>query len=187
MSERWVSVSEAARLEAEAGRAVNKSSISRFLDRNSDVLVKRDDRGRVVSVEYGSLARARGASLSVVDSHAGREAQDARPSKVGGIQPRNRKRELEEEKLELDLAERKGEVVDLAAVLMAVETAGLTFSQGLERRRRTLAQALEGIDDARERELIIKRSDRELMTALSKALETAAKGQMAEPADAEAA
>lgn len=187
MSERWVSVSEAARLEAEAGRPVNKSSISRFLDRNSDVLVKRDDRGRVVSVEYGSLAQARGASLSVVDSHSSRAEPEPKPSRAGGLAPRNRKRELEEEKLELDLAERKGEVVDLQAVLMAVETAGLTFSQGLERRRRTLAQALEGVEDARERELIIKRSDRELMAALSKALETAAKGQAAEPADAEAA
>ena len=50
----WVSVSDAARMEASAGRAVNKSSISRFLDRNPDVPVRRDDQGRVKLVEYGA-------------------------------------------------------------------------------------------------------------------------------------
>lgn len=180
MSERWVSVSEAARLEGEAGRPVNKSSISRFLDRNGDVLVRRDERGRVASVEYGSLARARGGSLSVIDSHAAR-APEPKASKGGGLHPRNRKRELEEEKLELDLAERKGEVVDRQAVLMAVETAGLTFTQGLDRRRRRLAQQLEGVTDLREREIIIKQSDRELLTALASALAGAAEGVTADP------
>lgn len=180
----WVTQSEAARRETAAGRAVTQSSISRFLEANPDVPVERGPNGRVRRVDYQALVAARMGSLSVLDKLAERQAaaplleQPARPAA-----PSNRKRELEEEKLELDLAERKGEVVDRAAVLMAVESAGLAFVQALERRRRGLAQQLEGVTDVRAIELALKAADRVLLEDLSKALAGAAEGLTAAPAE----
>lgn len=167
---RWVSVSDAARLEAEAGRAVNKSSISRFLDRNPDVPVRRDNAGRVREVEYGALANARASSLSVQDSRAlaPTSAPVAVPSSAA--QGGSRKRALEEEKLELDLAERKGELLSRMAVAMAWETAGVAFVQALERRRRKLVSEIAGMSDLRAAEIAMKTADRKLLEQLAKEL-----------------
>jgi len=150
---RWVSVSEAAALETQAGRPINKSSISRFIARNEDLPVKRDGQGRVKEVDYDALIKARGESLSVLDS---REAAPAG----------SRKRQLEEEKLELDLADRKRELLSKAAVTMAVEAMGVAFTQALERRRRTLATEIAGLGDVRQAELALKTADRKLLNNL---------------------
>ncbi|HZV84021.1 MAG TPA: hypothetical protein VFF48_03455 [Brevundimonas sp.] len=175
---RWVTVSEAARLEGLDGRSVNKSSISRFIDRNADVPVRRDTRGRVQEVDYDALAEARRGSLAVADSRpAG--LPFAHPPQAAAA-PASRKRALEEEKLELDLAERKAEVLSRAATVMAVETAGLAFVQSLERRRRGLANKLEG-RTAREIELELKAADRALLEGLAKDLAGAAAGVTIEP------
>ncbi len=169
--ENWVSVSDAARLEGKAGRSVNKSSISRFLDRNPDVPVRRDEQGRVKQVEYGALATARASSLSVQDSRSFSE-----PGPVAALQPPapaaggSRKRDLEVEKLELDLAERKGDLVDRAAVAMAWEAAGVTFVQALERRRRNLVSEIAGMTDLRAAELAMKAADRRMLDQLVKDL-----------------
>jgi|GEM_PF-772132 len=168
--QQWVSVSEAARLEGSAGRPVNKSSISRFIDRNPDVPVKRDARGRVEEVEYLALSEARTSSLSVQDSRA--LTAPAAPATVTPIAAPagSRKRALEEEKLELDLAERKGELLDRAAVTMAWEAVGVVFTQGLERRRRKIATELVGLTDIRQAELALKAADRQLLEQLVKDL-----------------
>lgn len=174
---RWVTVSEAARLEGLDGRSVNKSSISRFIDRNADVPVRRDARGRVQEVDYDALAEARRGSLAVADS---RPASLPFAQPPAAAAPASRKRALEEEKLELDLAERKAEVLSRAATVMAVETAGLAFVQSLERRRRGLANKLEG-RTAREIELELKAADRALLEGLAKDLAGAAAGVTIEP------
>ena len=178
MTQRWVTVSEAARLEGLDGRAVNKSSISRFIDRNADVPVRRDARGRVQEVDYDALAEARRGSLAVADSRPA--GLPFAPSPQAPAAPASRKRALEEEKLELDLAERKAEVLSRAATVMAVETAGLAFVQSLERRRRGLANKLEG-RPAREIELELKAADRALLEGLAKDLAGAAAGVTMEP------
>lgn len=180
---RWVSVSEAARLEGEAGRAVNKSSISRFIDRNPDVPVRRDARNRVTEVDYEALAIARASSLSVQDS---RQA----PASVAAVAPAapvigSRKRDLEVEKLELDLAERKGELLSRAAHAMAIDAIGVAFLQGLERRRRTLATQLVGISDQRPMELALKVADTALLNDLVGKLQKLA-GDMVEAEQAAA-
>ena len=161
-SRRWVSVSEAAALEAKAGRPINKSSISRFIARNEDLPVKRDAQGRVKEVDYDALIRARGESLSVQDSRQVVEAPLAAPAGPAG----SRKRALEEEKLELDLAERKGELLSKAAVTMAIEAMGVAFTQALERRRRTLATELAGMNDVRQAEHVLKQADQKLLNNL---------------------
>lgn len=163
-SERWVGVTEAARLEAEAGRPVNKSSISRFLVRNEDVPRRLDAAGRVVEVEYGALARARASSLSVQDSHAIAPPAPARGAPVTA--PPSRKRELEERKLELDLAEREGDVLDRKSVTMALEAIAVTMTQALERRRRKLATDMVALGDVRAGELALKAADTALLTGL---------------------
>lgn len=161
-SRRWVSVSEAAALEAKAGRPINKSSISRFIARNEDLPVRRDPQGRVKEVDYDALIRARGESLSVQDSRQVAEAPSAAPAGPAG----SRKRALEEEKLELDLAERKGELLSKAAVTMAVEAMGVAFTQALERRRRTLATEVAGMSDVRQAEHVLKQADQKLLNNL---------------------
>lgn len=180
---RWVSVSEAARLEGEAGRAVNKSSISRFIDRNPDVPVRRDARNRVTEVDYNALAVARAQSLSVQDS---RPAPAALPTPTPAAPVvGSRKRDLEVEKLELDLAERKGELLSRAATSMAIDAIGVAFLQGLERRRRTLATQLVGISEQRPMELALKAADTALLNDLVGKLQKLA-GDIVEPEQAAA-
>lgn len=180
---RWVSVSEAARLEGEAGRAVNKSSISRFIDRNPDVPVRRDARNRVTEVDYEALAVARAQSLSVQDSRPAFTAAPAPPPAAPVVG--SRKRDLEVEKLELDLAERKGELLSRAATSMAIDAIGVAFLQGLERRRRTLATQLVGISDQRPMELALKAADTALLNDLVGKLQKLA-GDIVEPEQAAA-
>lgn len=168
---RWVSVSDAAALEAKAGRPINKSSISRFIARNEDLPVRRDAQGRVKEVDYDALVRARGESLSVQDS---REAPEA--PKLQAVPAGSRKRALEEEKLELDLAERKGELLSKVAVTTAVEAMGVAFTQALERRRRGLATEISGIGDVRQAELVLKQADQKLLGNLVKELTRLATG-----------
>lgn len=180
---RWVSVSEAARLEGEAGRAVNKSSISRFIDRNPDVPVRRDARNRVTEVDYEALAVARAQSLSVQDSRPAFPAAPA-PTPAAPVVG-SRKRDLEVEKLELDLAERKGELLSRAATSMAIDAIGVAFLQGLERRRRTLATQLVGISEQRPMELALKAADTALLNDLIGKLQKLA-GDIVEPEQAAA-
>lgn len=180
---RWVSVSEAARLEGEAGRAVNKSSISRFIDRNPDVPVRRDARNRVTEVDYEALAVARAQSLSVQDSRPAFNAAPA-PTPAAPVVG-SRKRDLEVEKLELDLAERKGELLSRAATSMAIDAIGVAFLQGLERRRRTLATQLVGISEQRPMELALKAADTALLNDLIGKLQKLA-GDIVEPEQAAA-
>lgn len=170
---RWVSVSEAAALETQAGRSVNKSSISRFIARNDDLPVKRDAQGRVKEVDYDALVAARSESLSVQDS------REVFPAPVPAAAPApagSRKRALEEEKLELDLAERKGEVLARASVTMAIEAMGVAFTQALERRRRNLATEIAGIVDVRAAEATLKTADRKLLENLVTELTKLAQG-----------
>lgn len=180
---RWVSVSEAARLEGEAGRAVNKSSISRFIDRNPDVPVRRDARNRVTEVDYNALAVARAQSLSVQDSRPALAASPT-PTPAAPVVG-SRKRDLEVEKLELDLAERKGELLSRAATSMAIDAIGVAFLQGLERRRRTLATQLVGISEQRPMELALKAADTALLNDLVGKLQKLA-GDIVEPEQAAA-
>ena len=180
---RWVSVSEAARLEGEAGRSVNKSSISRFIDRNPDVPVRRDARNRVTEVDYEALAVARAQSLSVQDSRPA-VAAPSTPTPAAPVVG-SRKRDLEVEKLELDLAERKGELLSRAATSMAIDAIGVAFLQGLERRRRTLATQLVGISDQRPMELALKAADTALLNDLVGKLQKLA-GDIVEPEQAAA-
>lgn len=169
--ERWVSQSEAARL-----LGVAQSSISRFIAANSDVPVKRNDRGRVETVEFNALRAARGESISVQDKAAEREAVQQPPAPgVRGVVEATR-RNVRDELAELDLAERKGEVLPRASVQSAIETAGLNFVQGLERRRQALATKLTGMTDRRAVELELKAADRQLMEALVRDLTRAAAG-----------
>lgn len=180
---RWVSVSEAARLEGEAGRSVNKSSISRFIDRNPDVPVRRDARNRVTEVDYEALAVARAQSLSVQDSRPA-VAAPSTPTPAAPVVG-SRKRDLEVEKLELDLAERKGELLSRAATSMAIDAIGVAFLQGLERRRRTLATQLVGISEQRPMELALKAADTALLNDLVGKLQKLA-GDIVEPEQAAA-
>jgi hypothetical protein len=169
---RWVSQSEAARLETAAGRPVAQSSISRFLDSNPDVPTRRTAAGKVQFVDYEALSLARGASLSVQDKLAGRE-RHAPPAHVSPEPPRDatsRKRAAEAENAELNLAERKGEVISRAAVTMAVEAAGAAFVQALERRRKPLAQRVATLGDVRAVELELKSADREMLSAVAELL-----------------
>jgi hypothetical protein len=169
--ERWVSQSEAARL-----LGVAQSSISRFIAANSDVPVKRSGRGNVETVEFNALTLARGGSLAVQDKVAEREAVNTKtaPGVRGGEEPV--RRNMRDEVLALDLAERKGEVLARASVQSAVEGAGLAFVQALERRRRQLASKLAEMSDLRAVELELKASDRLLMEALVRDLTRAAAG-----------
>lgn len=156
-ADRWVSVSDAARLEN-----ANKSSISRFIERNPDVPVRRDAQGKVKSVDYPALRAARAGSLAVQDSQL-----MVSPTPVAHAGPAtSRKRELEERKLELDLAEREGDLLDRTAVTMALEAIAVTLAQSLERRRRKLATDTVQLGDVRQGELAIKAADRELMNTI---------------------
>lgn len=173
--ERWVSQSEAARL-----MGVAQSSISRFLAANPDVPVKRNDRGAVKEVEFNALAEARGSSLSVQDKAAERtpfvssSPSSQLPFEEAVEQPR--RKNLRDVVLEMDIAERKGELIDRQSAQSAIETAGLKFVQALDRRRRSLAGRLAGLSSAREIELKLKAEDRELMEALVADLIRAADG-----------
>lgn len=179
----WVSVSDAARLEGAAGRSVNKSSISRFIDRNPDVPVRRDAQGRVVAVEYLALARARASSLSVQDSRAlGAAPVVPFVGQPPAQAPTSRKRELEERKLELDLAEREGDLLDRTAQTMALEAIAVTLVQGLERRRRKLATDLVDLGDVRKGELALKTADQDLLKSIIGKLQEIA-GEMIAGAD----
>lgn len=171
MAERWVSQSEAARL-----LGVAQSSISRFIAANADVPVKRNERGAVQTVEFNALAEARGGSLSVQDKAAERAApvMDQIPFVEAVAQPR--RQNLRDVVLELDIAERKGELLPRQSVQSAIETAGLAFSQALDRRRRSLAGRLSGLTDTRAIELELKAADRLVMEALVADLTRAAEG-----------
>jgi hypothetical protein len=180
METRWVSVSDAAALETQAGRPLNKSSVSRFLSRNEDVPVKRDAGGRVQFVDYDALVKARSGSLAVQDSRAVRgepapAAQSvATPSEE--VTAASRKRAAEAEMAEIGLAEKKGLLISRQAVQLAIQSAGVAFQQGLERQRRATAQAVAGEEDVRKVELVLKRRDREVLAALVEDLGKAAEG-----------
>ena len=169
MAERWVGISEAAALEAAAGRPVNKSSVSRFIAGNPDIPVQRMPNGSVKFIEYGAFVAARTTSLSVQDKLS---LRDPGPNPVRDpvaqlpTDSTARKRAADAEKAELDLAERKGDLLSRAAAIQAVEAAGAAFVQALERRRRTLAQRLAGLDDPRAVEHELKAADRSLLEAL---------------------
>jgi hypothetical protein len=175
MAERWVTQSEAAR---ELG--VAQSSISRFLTANPDVPVKRNASGKISEVEFHALAEARSGSLSVQDKAAEREY--AEPSSPPQNLPFEqavktpRRKDLRDEMLEMDIAERKGELLPRASIQSAVETAGLAFTQALDQRRRSLASRVAMLTDTREIELLIRADDRKLMEAIVKKLTSAADG-----------
>lgn len=174
--ERWVSQKEAAELETRAGRACVQSSISRFLARNTDVPVRRGPSGAVQMVEYNALAAARAASLPVQDRQAAQPGRVEPAEFAPGARAPSRKRQIEDELLEMQLAEKKGQLVSRASVQSAVETAGLAFVQALDRRRRVLATRLAGVEDVREVELAMKAADRELLETLAGDLAAAADG-----------
>lgn len=180
MTTRWVSQSEAARLETEAGRPLAQSSVSRFLARNPDVPVQRNSSGAVAFVDYDALVNARRGSLAVQDSREARfEApggQERPPARSDEGSAATRKRAAEAELAEIGLAERKRELISRAAVQLAIQTAGLAFSQGLDRTRRGTAQRVAGIEDVRAVELALKERDRDLLNALVTALNGAAEG-----------
>lgn len=179
-AELWVSQSEAARRESEAGRPVAQSSISRFIAGNPDLPVRRNVAGQVQAVEYNALAAARRESLGVQDKLLARAEAEGPQTAAGAVvpmaQPGSRKRQLEEERLELDLAERKREVFDRSAVEMALESIGVTVMQGLERRRRALATEMAEVGDIRTAEIAIKASDRLLLDGLVRELTKVAEG-----------
>lgn len=179
-AELWVSQSEAARRESEAGRPVAQSSISRFIAGNPDIPVRRNAAGQVQAVEYNALAAARRESLGVQDKLFARAEDEAPQTPAGAVVPMapagSRKRQLEEERLELDLSERKREVLDRAAVEMALENVGVTVMQALERRRRALATELAAIGDLRAAEIAIKASDRKMLEAMVRQFEKVAEG-----------
>jgi hypothetical protein len=176
MAECWLTVTEAA---ARAG--ANKSSISRFLAKNADVPVKRNAAGAVVQVEYEALRAARAGSLSVLDSAETRGAAvqaHPAPAAVPATAPQSsRRREIQDELAEIELGQRKGELISRKAVLGAVEAAGVALTQALERRRRALAGKLAGVNDVRAVELELKASDRLLLAALTAELQRAARGE----------
>jgi hypothetical protein len=172
--ERWVTQSEAARL-----LSVAQSSISRFIAANADVPVRRNGRGHVETVEFNALVEARGGSLSVQDKAAEKAVAPPapaadRPFEDAAATPR--RRDLRDVVLELDIAERKGELLDRQAMQTAIETAGLSFSQALDRRRRSLASRFASMTEAREIEIELKSEDRKLMEALVHDLIRAAEG-----------
>lgn len=179
-AELWVSQSEAARRESEAGRPVAQSSISRFIAGNPDLPVRRNAAGQVQAVEYNALVAARRESLGVQDKLFARAEAEGAQSPAGAVVPMapagSRKRQLEEERLELDLAERKSEVLDRSAVEMALESVGVTVMQGLERRRRALATEMAALGDIRTAEIAIKASDRRLLDGLVRELTKVAEG-----------
>lgn len=193
MTTRWVTVSQAADLEAAAGRKVNKSSISRFLAGNPDIPVQRSapseafPHGQVRMVDYDALAAARQGSLGVQDKLFEREAAEtvSRPSPPSDSA--SRKRAAEAEMAELKLAEQRRAVIDATAVTLAVEAAGAAFAQNLERRRRALASALAGIEDVRTVETELKKADRALLEAIARDLQGAASGQIGDGTSDEAA
>lgn len=170
MSERWLSVSEAA---GELG--CNKSSISRFLAKNPDVAVRRNAAGQVVSVDYTALVMARSGSLAVQD-HADRAAAPSAPARAAPPQALatapvgSRRREIQDELAEIDLAERKGQLISRTAAFAAIEAAGVALVQALEQRRRPLAQRLAGLNDVRTLETELKTADRALQAKLADAL-----------------
>lgn len=196
MSRDWVTQTEAAARETAAGRPLTQGNVSRYLVRwAGEIPVERDDRGRIARLCYRTFAEHRAGNLGVADKLQTRQdapaplfsaplapvsappqAREATPVDPRAAEASTRKRMAEAERAEIALQEQKRLLIPRQAAIRAVETAGTRFVQGLERRRRTLAQRLVGLDDVRAVETLLKEADRALLEALVQDLTAVATG-----------
>lgn len=173
--------------EAARELGLNPSTVSRWVRQYPELNRGTDDE---IDVDIEKLRehRAQNVNAAMSGNHAGlfqdeNENQDASPAAGGGedrgsVTPglaaaRTRVAEAQAHKAELDLAERLGEVVDLAGVEAAFRTAGVALRQAMESRARPLSEVLAGMTDARAIALRLDEEDRALLTRVMNELRKA--------------
>lgn len=163
---------------------LNPSTVTRYLQQHPDL-----NRGTKAEpdVDIDELRRHRAENVNPAMSgnHAGLlqdqldfpddpeelAAPEQPPSRQ--VEARTRAAEAQATRLELDLAERKGLVVDRAGVEMAFRTVGVALTQALESRQRPLAEEFAGMSDARAIALRLDEEDRAMLTRVREELRKA--------------
>lgn len=125
MNEEWISVSEAARRLTTSGDRVTQSSLARYLAHYSDALETKRD-GKLRLVEYNALVLHRSENIRIEAARdAGRKRVDLVPSR--------RKVMAEAELKEMDLAQRRGQLVIAGEVDEAARNALAVMKAGFDR------------------------------------------------------
>ena len=119
MSEEWVSISEAAKRLTAAGDRVDRSTLSRYLKQHGEALPLKDS-GKSRLVEFGALTAHRGENIRI-QMRQGDADPAAKKTDAGKPQPtvpsgQMRKAMAEAEIKELELAQRRGQLVPVGEV-----------------------------------------------------------------------
>lgn len=203
--QQWVTLGEAAALEAAAGRRISKPTVCRYLKRHPEIPVQRSARGDLVrKLDYRAFALHRIANERVVDAHgqvappdppaeppgAAVDAISAlnapstfSPSHIAPSPPATaaqRKTEAQAAKFELELAERTGRLVGRQAASRAVQELGAAFAAALDRLERRLASRVVGVDDERAAQTVIRGECRSLRAELAEQVRRAGALQSAD-------
>lgn len=138
MDGEWISITEAAARLTAAGDPVDRSTLSRYLKQHSEALAVRPD-GKSNLVEFGALKAHRGENIRLkAPSHSPR-IPAAQPQRSASSQSEASARKLaaDAEMREMDLAERRGQLVPASEVdragRSAVALMQSSFEQALER------------------------------------------------------
>lgn len=192
MQQQWVTLGEAAALEAAAGRPISKPTVCRYLKRHPEIPVQRSARGDLVrKLDYRAFAAHRIANDRVVDAHGQVAPPDLTPEASGvavdafrapaGLPPllgaqiapsapasaAQRKTEAQAARFELDLAERTGRLVGRQAASRAVQELSAAFAAALDKLERRLASRVVGVDDERAAQTVIRGECRSLRAELA--------------------
>lgn len=209
MQQRWVSLGEAAALEAAAGRPITKPTVCRYLKRHPEIPVQRSVRGDLVrKLDYGAFAAHRMANELVLEAH-GQVAPQALPPEIAAtapgaaqdaffappalgqppapqfapsaaLTPAARKTEAQAQKVELELAERTGRLVSRQAASRAVQDLSAAFAAALDKLERQLAARVVGVEDERQAQIVIRKECRTVRAELAERMRQAGRLQSAE-------
>jgi len=185
MQQRWVSLVEAAALEAAEGRPLSKPTVCRYLKRHPEIPVQRSRNGAVVrKLDYAAFRAHRLSNINVADAHPAAMAP-AEPAgafftpnplpllpgaQIAPSAPATaaaRKTEAQAQKVELELAERTGRLVGRQAASRAVQELGAAFSAALDKLERRLATRVVGVEDERAAQTVIRGECRSLRAELA--------------------
>lgn len=132
MGEDWVSVTEAAARLTASGDKISRSTLSRYLAQHDEALATKRD-GRKTLVEYHALAGHRAENIRLEGKPPARPEQPSEPQKPTQISGAARKAMADAELRELDLAERRGELVPVSEVDKGMRDAVALMQSSFER------------------------------------------------------
>lgn len=173
----WLSQKECERELTLRGDPVTQQVLSRYLERYPEI--PRIDHGRraPMEVDFNALYAHRQQNIAVGERHARENAPNApaagladAPRDDAAADLRMRERKAKAEAAEFELARARGELIPRAAVLRAIQAAGVELEQSQRTTLHQRAEALEGAKDTRARVAVLQAQDDEVRERFAAAL-----------------